>query len=86
MFPVKKLVGYGLFDLVKDVYKIIICVAIMAGVTFLVGLISMPTILTLILQIVVGIAVYVLACLLLKEKSFYELLAFIKSKGKKNNA
>ena len=58
----------------------------MAGVTFLVGLISMPTILTLILQIVVGIAVYVLACLLLKEKSFYELLAFIKSKGKKNNA
>ncbi len=86
MFPLKRLVGYTLTDLIKGVYKIVISVTIMAIAVFLVGLISMPTILTLILQIIVGVAVYVLACVLLKEKSFFELLAFIKSRGKKNNA
>ena len=85
-FPVNKLIGYSALDLIKGLYKIFIAVAIMAVAVFLVGLISLPNVVTLLLQVVVGVAVYVFACIALKEQSFYELLTFIKSKGKKKDA
>lgn len=84
MIPVKKLLGYGIKELIKDVWKVLIAVIIMVVAVYLVGIIKLPTIWTLCLQIIVGVIAYVIACILIKEKSFFELLAFIKNKRKKN--
>lgn len=84
MVPVKKLLGYGFIELVKDVWKVLLAVLIMSVAVYFIGLIKLPTIAVLCLQIIFGVIVYVLACFIIKEKSFFELLAFIKNKGKKN--
>ena len=84
MVPVKKLLGYGFIELVKDVWKVLLAVLIMYVAVYFIGLIKLSTIAVLCLQIIFGVIVYVLACFIIKEKSFFELLSFIKNKGKKN--
>ncbi len=76
--PVKKLLGLGAISQFKLIWKIMISTLIMAVATYVVGLISLPVWLTLIIQIMVGLITYVLCCLLFREKNFFEILGIIK--------
>ena len=55
----------------------------MAGAVLAVGLIAAPEWLLLIVQILVGIIVYCLMCMLLKIEAFGQLVNIIKGKIKK---
>ena len=72
--PVKKLLGYGFFQQVFDIWKIILATAIMSAVVYLVGFIQIHAILLMLVQAVIGVAVYVLAIVVLREKNFFYLL------------
>lgn len=84
MIPVKKLLGVGLSTFVKLLYKIVIAVIVMSISVYLVGLITMPIWLTLILQVLVGVSVYIICCLIFKENNFLEILRTIKKLSAKN--
>ncbi|MBQ8529365.1 MAG: lipopolysaccharide biosynthesis protein [Clostridia bacterium] len=81
--PVKKLIGYGLIEQLRDVWKIILASVLMAGAVLAVGLIAAPEWLLLIVQILVGIIVYCLMCMLLKIEAFGQLINIIKGKIRK---
>lgn len=81
--PVKRLIGYGLIEQLSDVWKIILASVLMAGAVLAVGLIAAPEWLLLIVQILVGIIVYCLMCMLLKIEAFGQLVNIIKGKIKK---
>ena len=81
--PVKRLIGYGLIEQLRDVWKIILASVLMAGAVLAVGLIAAPEWLLLIVQILVGIIVYCLMCMLLKIEAFGQLINIIKGKIKK---
>lgn len=59
-FPNKKLLNYSIREQILDLLPSMLCSGIMCAVVFAVGLIDINTILLLVLQIVVGICVYIL--------------------------
>ena len=81
---VQKLIQYSLLDRLKDTYKSIISTLIMCGVLVplirLLGAQLLPTIIKLVIEVVVGAAVYILASILLKNRVLFDMLAMIKSK------
>ena len=74
----KKLLDYGLWQQLKDLLNGIFPLAIMGGAVFAAGLLSLPSLALLGVQIVVGAVVYVLASWVLKNESFGYLLNFAK--------
>ena len=83
--PVKKLLGYGFISQLKDIWKIVVATIILGVAAYLVGLISLPVWLTLIVQIIVGIISYVLCCFFFREKNFFEILNIIKKSFNKKS-
>ena len=81
---VKKLIGYSLLDRLKDTYKtlissLVMCAAVV-GIKQLFCSISIPTIILLIIEIITGIAVYIVMSALLKIDVFKELLGLVKGR------
>ena len=68
--PVSKLIGYSLFDQIKDLWKIVLASVIMMGAVFTIGKLPLPMILSLIIQIMIGAIVYILACRTLRIDSY----------------
>lgn len=58
-FPNRKLVGYSYFEQMKDILPSFLVAAAMFGVVLSVQLLGLPVLVTIALQILVGIAVYV---------------------------
>lgn len=83
MIPVKKLIGFGLVEMFKDSWKTVVSAIIMAGVVFGLSFIKMNYIVLLLIQIITGIAVYLLLCRLLKNDIYLnirtEIINFIKT-------
>ena len=71
--PVKRLIGYGLIEQLRDVWKIILAALLMGGVVFAVGLLAAPAWLVLTLQITSGIIIYPTLCYVLKIDSFIQI-------------
>lgn len=80
--PNKKLINYSYFEQMKDLIPSILVTAIMGVVTYLVTFLGFRSWLTLILQIVVGAAVYVALSAAFKLKGFTFLISMLKNKGK----
>ena len=78
--PVKKLLNYGLLEQLKDLWKIFAAAAVMGVVVYAVSLVKMGLLLGLCVQIATGVAVYVVACWLLKIESFIYLKNMIMEK------
>ena len=77
-WPNKKLLGYGYFEQIKDIMPTILLSAFMGLWVCLVGLLDIPGVIVLILQVVVGGAVYIGCSYLLKNDSFFYLLDILK--------
>ena len=80
-FPNKKLVGYSYFEQIKDILPSFLLSAVMLGCVWAVGLLPLPTIIVLLLQIFVGIGVYVALSALLRLQPFRMLLQMLKKKS-----
>ncbi|MBQ4268787.1 MAG: oligosaccharide flippase family protein, partial [Clostridia bacterium] len=75
---VKKYVGYSLWELTKDVLPSLCLSLVMGGVVFLFSFFGLPVYLQLVLQVLTGIAIYVLGSYLLKFNSFFFILNYAK--------
>ncbi len=90
-WPNKKLLGYSYFEQLKDLLPGILLAVFMGICVMLIGYIpNLPLIVTLVLQIAVGGAIYILLSKLLKLESFEYMLELIKDfvsgkKGKEEN-
>lgn len=77
--PIKKLLGRGAFDQLRDVWKTGVSALMMGAAVYALGLVlPLPTILLLGVQVLCGAAVYVLLNLALKNESLLYILSLIK--------
>lgn len=78
--PNKKLMNYSYFEQVKDILPSILLSVIMFIVVYLVGLININNIVVLLLQVIVGVSVYVAPSYIFRLEPFMILLKMIKTK------
>lgn len=78
-WPNKKLINYGYFEQLKDITPSIILAWVMGGLVYCVSFLGLNDILTLVIQIPLGVAIYTLGAKLFKMESFDYLLVVIKS-------
>ena len=76
--PLKKLIGYGFLDELRDVWKNMIAALLMAGAVYAMNALALPLIAKLALQVLTGAAVYVLLCWALRAESFLYTLNMLK--------
>lgn len=78
-FPNKKLLGYGYLEQLKDVFPNLLSAVVMAAVVYCVGLIKMPILFLLLIQIFAGIAIYYIISRVTHNESLSYLIGIIKS-------
>jgi len=88
-FPNKKLLNYSYFEQMKDILPSFLVTIVMGAIVYCVTFLNLPSLLTLILQIIVGMIVYPLIARMFKLECFEYLLKNIKKivskKGNKAN-
>ena len=78
-WPNRQLLGYGYLEQVRDFAPgILLAVGMGIGVYFI-GFLPLPTIITLVIQIIAGAAIYIVASALLKLEEFEYLVGMIKT-------
>ena len=83
-WPNKKLLNYSYIGQMKDIMPSIALAIFMGIIVYLIGLIKLPIIISLIIQIIVGGVIYIAGAKILKIDSLYYLLELLKSILKKN--
>ena len=78
-WPNWKLLDYNYFEQLRDILPSIIIALLMGIIVYFVGLLRLPTIIILFVQIIAGAALYIGASALLKLEEFEYLLGMIKS-------
>lgn len=78
--PNKKELNYGYLEQLRDIFPSILLALTMGVCVWLIGLISLPMILKLFLQVFTGIIVYVVISYIFKVEPFMYLLTILKSK------
>ena len=76
--PNKRLLGYSYFEQIKDILPCFVLALLMGIVIYPIALIPMPTILTLLVQVVMGAIIYVKLSTILKLESFYYIFNIIR--------
>ena len=82
-WPNRKLLGYGYLEQVRDFAPGVLLAVGMGICVYLIGVLSLPTIVTLLIQVVVGAVIYIGVSALLKLEAFEYLLGMVKSFFKK---
>lgn len=77
--PSKKLIGLSITEEIVDVFSGIIPSVIMGIIVYCVSLLTLPTIISLILQIIVGILSYICISVMTKNENYIYLLNIIKN-------
>ena len=78
--PIKKLLGYGALDQLRDVWKNGVSAALMFAAVRAVGLLPLPTALLLLVQVACGAAVYAALNLILKNDSLLYILSMLRQR------
>ena len=78
--PIKKLLGYGALDQLRDVWKNGVSAAVMFAAVRAVGLLPLPTALLLLVQVACGAAVYAALNLILKNDSLLYILSMLRQR------
>lgn len=79
LVPIKKLVGYSWCDQFRDVLPSLLISIVMCGIVYCVSLFNLPTVVILILQLFVGMGVYLGIAWLFRVKNLTYLLSKFKS-------
>lgn len=78
--PNKKLLGYGYFQQVKDILPVLILTAVMGAAVYMVEFLNIGPMVTIVIQILVGMIVYLLGSVIFKFESFTYILTILKKK------
>lgn len=78
-YPNKELIGYSYFEQMKDIAPSFLMSLVMCAVVFGVGTVELSMLLTLLLQIVTGVLVYLLLSLIVRPLPFVLLLERLKN-------
>lgn len=76
--PNKRLLGYSYFEQIKDILPCFVLALLMGIVVYPIALIPIPTIVTLVIQVVMGAIIYVKLSAILKLESFYYIFNIIR--------
>lgn len=76
--PNGKLLNYGFIEQFKDVWRTLLAAVIMSVAVWAIGLLAMSLFMKLVVQILTGIIVYIILCLLLRVEGFSYALNIIK--------
>ena len=79
-YPNSKLIEYRYFEQLKDIFPSMVISLLMGGVVFIVTLLELPDIATLLIQIVLGAAVYIALSLIFKIDTFNYILCAVKNR------
>lgn len=80
-FPMKRLFGYGLGRQIADVWRVVAAVVAMSGAMVVVGqLLELAPFWQMCCQLIVGVMVYLLACMLLKVEALRGVVAMIRKR------
>lgn len=82
-WPNSKLLDYGYVEQIRDIAPGILLAVIMGVCIYFVGIIPLPTVAILAIQVIVGVAIYIAASALLKIEAFEYLLEIIRSFSRK---
>ena len=82
-WPNRKLLGYGCLEQVRDFAPGILLAVIMGICVYFISFLHLPTIVTLLIQFIVGAAIYIGVSAILKLEEFEYLLGMVKSFLKK---
>lgn len=83
VYPSKKLVDYGLAEQLRDVLPTFLAALLMGGVVYALSFVPLPTIPLLVLQTIVGAAVYCLLCHLFRLDSYAYIINYLKELKRK---
>lgn len=84
-WPNWKLLNYNYLEQLRDILPSI-CISVFMGVcVYFIGFLSLPTLLQLIIQVIVGAIIYIVASIVLKLEEFNYLFGMIKSFKKKGS-
>jgi len=82
--PSKKLLNYGYFSQIKDILPSMLLALFMGVCVWCVQLLGLPDLLTLFIQIILGVTVYAVLSALLRLDSFRYLIGVVKRLVKRN--
>lgn len=85
-FPNRKLLNYNYFEQIKDISPSIILSAAMGVAVYCITFIGLPDVITLLIQVALGVLVYVVGAKVFKFESFLYLLNILKGIFKKNKS
>lgn len=85
-YQVKKSIGYSFFDLAKDICPSVVMSLIMLLIVRFISFVKIPDYAILIFQIIIGAIVYLVLSIVSKNKCFYYILNYCKSRLKKDVA
>ena len=80
--PLKKLLGYGALDQLRDVWKSLLSALLMAGAVWAFGLVPLPLFVKLPGQIALGAALYYAINRMLKNESLLYALSMLKNRSR----
>ena len=82
-WPNRKLLKYNYLNQIRDILPNILLAVFMGAIVYLVNFMGFNSIITLIIQVPLGIVVYIVGSILTKNDSFLYLMEFVKSIMKK---
>lgn len=86
VFPVRKVINYGYMEQLLDMLPALVLSIIMGIVVKIIGMIKLGTIPLLVLQIVIGAAIYISLSYITRNESFLTLLSFARSLMRRKNS
>ncbi len=78
--PNKKLLNYSFLEQIRDIVPMALISGVMFAVVYFMNYISIPTVVLLLLQVVVGVLVYILLSLAFRLKEFGYIIGLLKKK------
>ena len=78
-WPNRKLLNYNYIEQLRDIFPSIIIATVMGACVYFIGFLPVPTIVTLLIQVIAGAVIYIRATALLKLEEFEYLSGMIKS-------
>ena len=82
-FPNRKLIGYRYRYQIIDILPNLLISAVMLAVVLLIGMLNLSSLLLLVLQVLAGVAVYLLLSIITKNENFTYLIGYVKLMLKK---
>lgn len=78
-WPNKKLLGYSYLEQIRDMLPAILLAAGMGAIVYCINFLNLSSLLTLVIQVPLGVAIYVIGSWLLKFESFHYILDMLKN-------